>query len=316
MKKFIVAVLAGTSILLTSSAFAEQVEVTGEATVKYERDTAAGDPAVSGTMSTLKLTAEADLGAGWSLYGRLGAQYATQPLVADFNSDAYPAGRKGVAGIDQFGLSYKAGGWAYKLGRQDVNFGLDGLLYCRKDEKVGKRVFVDGLSVAGTSGATDISAVFAQEDNVGAQDNRLYAIRAGYNPSERLNWGLTLGRYQNSGADSTNHWAVDGLYKFGKASLAAQYAQASSAADNKAYAAKVDYDFDGKTAVSVTSFRVEANGAMGGQSDFDGGNKGVHYGLTYKLSEAAGLEFVYKDQRVIGSGQKNTKFEMTLSQTF
>lgn len=316
MKKAVIAILAGISVFVGQAACAAPVKLEGELSVKYERDAADGDPSVSGTMNTLKLTGEADLGAGWSLYGRLGAQYATQPLITDFNGDAYPEGRKGVAAIDQFGLIRKAGGLAYKLGRQEANFGLDGLLYCRKDEKIGQRVFVDGLSVAGTIGTTDISAIFAQEDNVGAQDNKLYIVRAGYNPSKNLNWGLTLGRYQNIGADSTDHWAVDGLYKFGKGSLTAQYAKASSTEANKAYATKAEYDFDGKTAISVTGFRVEANGAMGGQSDFDGGNKGVHYGLTYKLSEAAGLEFVYKDQRVIGSGQKNTKFEMTLSQTF
>lgn len=297
-------------------AYAGPVKLEGELSVKYERDTAAGDPSVSGTMNTLKLTGETDLGAGWSLYGRLGAQYATQPLVADFNRDAYSAGRKGVAAIDQFGLIRKAGGLVYKLGRQDVKQGLEGLLYCRKDERVGKHVFVDGLSVSGTSGVTDISAIFAQEDNVGTQDNKLYVIRAGYNPSDKLNLGLTVGRYQNIGADSTNHWAVDGLYKFGKYSLAAQYTKASSNTDNKAYATKLDYDFDGKTAISITAFRVEANGAMGGQSDFDSGNKGIHYGLTYKLNEASNIEMVYKDQKAIDNGQKNSKFEATLSYTF
>lgn len=307
MKKIIVAI-AALCIFIGQTASAAPVKLAGEMSVKYERDTAAGDPSVSGTMNTLKLTEETELGAGWSLYGRLGAQYATQPLVADFNRDAYPEGRKGVAAIDQFGLTYKTDKLTYKLGRQDVSFGLDGLLYCRDDGKVGKRVFVDGLSIAGVIGATDISAVLAQEDNVGTQDNKLYVLRTGYNPSKSLNLGLTLGRYQNSGADSTNHWAVDGLYKFGKGSLTAQYTRANNSEANKAYATKVAYDFDGQTAISVTGFKVEANGAMGGQSDFDSGNKGIHYGLTHKLSEAACLEVVYKDQKAIGGGQNNTKW--------
>lgn len=316
MKKVIAAILVVFSLTITQLAVAAPLKLNGELSVKYEKDTAAGEPSVSGTMNTLKLTGEADLGAGWSLYGRFAAQYATQPLVADFNSDAYPSGRKGVAALDQFGLIRKAGGLVYKLGRQDVNLGLEGLLYCRKDEKVGERVFVDGLSISGTSGVINLSAIAAQEDNVSAQDNRLYLIRAGHNPHKNLNWGLTLGRYQGRLVGGTDHWAVDGTYTFGKSSLAAQYAKSSSGTDNRAYATSWNYDFDGKAAIRITGFRVETNGSMGGQSDFDSGNKGVHYSLTYKLNEAAALEVVYKDQRVIGSGQKNTKLETTLNYTF
>jgi hypothetical protein len=316
MKKTVAITLAGLILAAAPAASAEPVKLEGEMSVKYQKNTAAGDPNVSGTMNTLKIRGEADLGGGWSLYGRLGTQYATNPLLADFNGDAYPADSTGVAAIDQFGLIRKAGGMVYKLGRQEATFGLEGLLYCRKDDKVGKHVFVDGLSAAGTIGATEISAIFAQEDNVGAQDNKLFVIRAGYSPSEKLNFGLTLGRYQNIGADSTNHWAVDGLYKFGKAGLSAQYAKASSSDANKAYAASLSYDFDDRAAISITGFKLEDNGAMGGQSDFDSGNKGVHYGFTYKLSEAAGLELVFKNQKTIGGGQKNTSFEATVSYSF
>lgn len=316
MKKIIFSAVAVICFCLTPVALAQPVALNGEVTLKYEKDKSTGEPSVSGTRYTLKLRGETDLGAGWSLYGRFAAQYATQPLAADFNRDAYPADRKGIVALDQFGLSHKTGGFVYKLGRQDVKLGLEGLLYCRSDEKVGKHVFVDGLSVSGTSGVIDISAVFAQEDNAGSRDNKLYVIRTGYNPSKNLNWGVTLGRYQSIGADSTNHWAVDGTYKFGKSSLAVQYTKSSGNADNKAYATSLNHDFDDKSAVSVSGFRVETNGSMGGQSDFDSGNKGLHYGFTHKLSEAASLEVVYKDQKTIDGGQKNSKLEATFSQTF
>lgn len=317
MKKVIALILTGLSLSITQVASAEPVKVTGEVSVKYERDTAVGDPTTSGTMSTLKLRAETELGAGWSLYARLGAQYATQPSLADFNTAAevYGADKKAVVTLDQFGLTYKADKLSYKLGRQDAKVGTTALLYSRPDTNIGKKAFVDGLSVSGTTGVIDVSALLAREDNAaGNPKNKVYAIRAGYNPMESLNWGLTLGRYSSDA--STNHWAVDGTYKLGKSSLTAEYTKSSSNADNKAYATTLNYGFDAKTAVYITGFRVEANGDMGGQSDFDNGNKGIYYGLTYKLSDTTGLEIVYKDQKVISSGQKNTKLEATFTQTF
>ncbi len=223
---------------------------------------------------------------------------------------------KSVAAIDLFGLIYKTDKLTYKLGRQDVTVGATALLYSRPYTNIGKRAFVDGLTVAGTVGAVDVSALAAREDNAaGEYKNRIYAIRAGYNPAENLSWGLTLGRFQGA-TEGANHWAVDGTYKFGKGSLTAEYTKASSRANNKAYALVLNYDFDDKTSAAITGFRVEEFGSMGGQSDFDAGNRGIYYTITHKLSDAAGLELVYKDQRTIDGGRKNTSFEATVSYAF
>jgi hypothetical protein len=309
--------LAGLSLLAAPVAYAGPVTITGEATVKYERDTMQGDPDVSGTMSTIKLNAEAELGSGLSLFGRLAAQRATQPGLADFNPAAYAANTKSVVALDQFGLLYKADNLTYKLGRQGVAIGTEALLFKRDDDGVGKHVFVDGLTVDGKIGAVDFAAYAVREDNEsGNTRGKLYAVRTGYSPTEKLNWGLTLGRYQNEAAGNTNHWAVDGKYEIDKHSFSAQYTKSSANADNKGYVMNWTYDFDGKTAVSLIAFRMEANGAMGGQSEFDGDNRGFYYGLTHKLSEAASLELVYKDQRQISDGRKNSKFEAAMSYTF
>lgn len=318
MKKTIAIVLTGVSLSMSSMAFAaEPVKLSGDFSVKYERDTARGDSTTSGTMHTFKLMSETDLGDGWSLYARLGAQYATQPTLSDYNVDnVYGVDRNWVAALDQFGLNYKGGNIIYKLGRQDVTVGTTALLYSRADSNIGKRTFVDGLTAAGTMGIVDLAAVIAQEDNAGSKDNKIYAIRTGFNPSQNLNWGFTLGRYQDSDDGSTNHWAVDGTYKFGKNSWTAEYTKSSSSIDDIAYAANWNYGFDDKTAVYITGFRVETNGDMGKQSDFDNDNKGIYYGVNYKLSDADGVEVVYKDQKVISSGQKNTKFEATFTHSF
>lgn len=317
MKKTVAILLAGMFIAAAPAA-AEPVKLSGDVAIKYQRDTADGDPANSGSLYTLKLMGEADLGAGWSLYARLGAQRATNPLLADFNTAAevYGADKKSVVAIDQFGLNYKTDKLTYKLGRQDVAVGVTTLLYHRPDTNIGKKAFVDGLTVAGTVGVVDIAALAAREDNAaGSFNNKIYAIRAGFNPAESFNWGVTLGSFRGE-TESTSHWAADATYKFGKNSLTAEYTRASSNTDNKAYAIVLSHDFDDKTAFAVTGFRVEEFGSMGGQSEFDANNRGIHYTLSHKLSEAAGLELVFKDQKTINGGQKNTSFEATVNYSF
>ena len=315
-----------TSILLLTAlanlsalpaAYAAPVTITGEATVKYERDRADGEPAVSGTMSTVKLTAEGEMSSGWYWYARLAAQQATQPALADFNTGAYASGTKSVAALDQFGFLRKAGSFTYKLGRQDVTIGTEALLYKRNHENVGRHNFVDGLTVGGKAGATDLALSAAREDNeAGRENGTVYALRAGWQTSEKAGWGLTWGRYQSSSTGSTNHWAVDGKYEFGKHSLSAQYTQSDAASDNKGYVVNWIYDFDGKTALYLTGFRRETAAAMGDQSEFDGGHKGFYYGLTHQLSKDTGLEILYKDQRQLADGAKNNKLEAKISHSW
>ncbi len=319
MKKIIAIMLMGLSLSVVQVAFAaEPIKLSGDVSIQYERDRANGDPTLSGTMSTLTLNGESDLGDGWSLYARLGAEYTTQPALSDnnFNPAAYGPGRKSILTLDQWGVTHKIDNMVYKLGRQDLTIGTTALLYSRSATNVGKNNFVDGLTASGTSGIVDLSAVVVQEDNPGSQDNKLYAIRTGFNPTPRLNWGITLGRYQDSANGNTNHWAVDSTYKLDKSSLTGEYTKSNSNGDNKAYAMVLNYGFDDKTAVYVTDFRVETNGDMGQQSDFDNDNKGLYYGVTYKLSEADGVEVVYKDQKFISTGQKNTKLEATFTHSF
>ncbi|MEN6566163.1 MAG: porin, partial [Veillonellales bacterium] len=249
MKKIFPIMLMGLMICLTPAAFADPVQLTGDVLVKYEKDTASGSPDVSGTMSTIRLKATTELGDGWSLYARLGAQHATEPELADYNTAAYRDGKKSVIGLDQFGLTYTRDHMVYKIGRQDATVGTTALLYSRSDSNVGKHYFVDGISAAGKVGAMDISALFAQEDNAGSDNNRIYAIRTGYSPRDDFNFGLTLGRYHYDGGENTNHWAVDGTRSFGKHSLTAEYAKSNSSNENKAYAATWNYNCDAKTAL-------------------------------------------------------------------
>lgn len=320
MKKAAAVVALGAVMALSSSALAaEAVTWSGDVAAKYQRDKEEGGERVAGSLYTLRLKGEIDLNSAWSLYARLGMQRAHNPSQADYAADGsvYGEDDKSVAALDQVGVKYKSGAFEYKLGRQDVGVGALSLLYSRSDSNIGKRAFVDGLTVSGKSGLADISAVIAKEDNAD-KDNNLYAIRAGFQPTERFNYGATLAYYDNkaAGAESTNHWAVDGGYKLGKHSWTAEYAQSDSGTLNKAYAVKWDYDFNGKAALYVTNFKVQANADMGGQSDFDNNNKGIHYGMTYQLNKNDGIEFVYKDQKTVDTNVKNSSLEATFTHSF
>ncbi len=318
MKQWIAVLAAGTVLTTSSMALAaEPVKFSGDVTVKYEKDRVEGADDVSGTMSSLRLKGEVDLGTGWSLYARFGAQHATQPGLADYNTDsAVYGGKKSVMAIDQFGFIRQAGDMTLKIGRQDVTVGTTALLYSRSESNIGKRAFVDGITAAGTMNGLDINAVVVQEDNAGEQDNRVYAIRTGFQKEKPFQWGMTLGRYQDSAEGSTNHWALDGTYRAGKHTWTAEYTQSNRSSENRAYAATWEYGFDDKTSVYLTGFRVEANGDMGKQSDFDNNNRGLYYGIKHQLSKNNSLELVYKDQKALDSGQKNTKLEATFTQSF
>lgn len=319
MKKVVAAIQAGFILAIAPVAFAAgPVNLTGDVSLKYERDTVDGNPAVSGMMYSLKLKEEAGLRAGWALYARLGAQYATRPSLSDYSSDGavYGPDRKSVIALDQFGVTRAVHKLTYKLGRQDLTVGATALLYSRPETNIGKKAFVDGLSVSGTVGDVDISAAIAKEDNPGYLDNRIYAVRAGYKLTPQLDWGITVGRYQDRLSGSTDHWAIDGTYELGNNSLAAEYTKSSSSSENKAYAVTWNHRFDDEAAFYITGFRVETNGDMGKQSDFDNDNRGFYYGITYKMSDTDDLELVYKDQRTISSGENNTKLEVTFTHAF
>lgn len=316
-KKVVAMLLAGATLTMTTAAFAE-VKFSGDVSVKYEKDTEDGAADLSGNVTTLKVLGEADLGSNWSFYTRLGGQRISNENVgADFNQDVYS--KRSVLAFDQFGFTHTGKDFNYKIGRQDLTIGQTALLYSRSDSNIGKHNFVDGITANGKSGIVDLSLVAVQEDNAADNaDNRVYALRAGYSPSERLNYGVTLGRYQNrnAGAESTNHWAVDSTYTLGKSSLTAEYTKSNSDSKNKAYAASLGYDFDGKNAVSLTYFRVEENGDMGQSTDFENAQKGIHYGVTHQFDTTTGMELVFKDRKALDGGAKNTAFEATVTYSF
>ena len=316
-RKKLIALCTLLNLAFAPVALADPVELSGELSMKHQRDHTDGESAEHGTVLTLTMDAKAKVSENVFLYTRLGAQNVSNTKLADFISPPYSSDKKTVVALDQFGVIWNQDEVAYKLGRQDVTVGSTALLYSKPSSNIGKNAFADGLSINSTVGSTEIAAFFGKEDNYDTANNQLYAMRAAYSPNNTWTYGATLARYNNKEADeSTNHWAIDSTYKYGKHNLTAEFTESSINRLNKAYAAAWNYDFDDKVAASITGFRVEEKADMGGNSDFDNGNRGIHYGITYKIDDALSFEGIYKDQKEISSGLKNNSTELTLHYTF
>lgn len=314
MKKVVAAFVVGSSLLTGASVLAAPIEIQGEVSARYVQEKATETQ--SGMVYSVLIAAEYPLGKAWSAYGRLGAQRTNQQqLGADFNSEYY-GDKQTVVAFDQFGLKFQDANFAYTFGRQAAAVGATALLYSRADTNIGKKGFVDGISIAGKSGSTSLRGLLAQEDNPGDRNNKLYALRGEYSFTDQWTGGITLGRYVQREGASTNHWGVDGTYRWDKQSLTAEYSQSNSNRDNKALAIVWQYEPDKKTTFAVTGFRVEANGDMGQQSDFSNNHRGIHYSLTRALSAKNALELIYKDEKSLADGSKARSLEVTWSAGF
>lgn len=316
MKKIITAIAAGFLLSTSPLAAAAPLEISGTSTIKFQSETADQMPSQSGTMTTFTLRGEQPIGRNVSVYARLAAQYASNPLLADYDTAVHGADTKFVAGLDQFGIIFKPKNYTFILGRQEALVGKSALLYSRSETNVGYGAFVDGLSFEGTAGNVELSGIAAWENNLGLTNNNFYALRAGYNLSKATNAGVTWGQYRIVDGDTSNHWAVDLSTTLGKSTFTGEYAQSSASQDNKAYSLTWNYDFNGKTALYLTHFRVEASADMGGQSDFDNSNRGFYYGLTHAFSDRLALELIYKDQVLLTDDSKNSKLEIWLKHKF
>ena len=316
MKNLLAAIFAGIVFSITPVAAASPLEISGTATLKYESDTADNTPTESGMMYSLTLRGEQPISQNLSLFAVLGAQYAGNPVLADYNQNSYFQDTKIVVALDRFGLLYKQKNLTYTLGRQEAVIGATALLYSRSETNIGKYGFVDGLSIQGSIGSINISAIAARENNLWLANNSLYSIHTGYYLSKNFNLGVTWAKYQPQDASATQHWAADATTNWGKSRVTVEYVQSDFASDNKAYAITAGYDFDGKTALYVTNFRVEANADMGAQSDFDNSNRGFHYGIIHTFNDNLALEAVYKDQFFLPDNSKNAKLEITIKNKF
>ena len=314
MKKAMLLAAAAVTVLSSSVALANPVELNGTISYQYRNNTNEVDGDKSGNKLTFTLDALTKLDDHFDVYARLAAQHVTQ---LGFAADFADKSKHTEGGIDQYGFIYKNAGVDYKIGRQSVTLGETALLY-NNAAYIGQNKFADGVTVTTTTGVTDVKVVAVQEDNIGDLDNKLFAVQASYKPVKNLKVGGVLAKYdyKDSTVKDTNHWAINAGYTLGKAGLTGEYTQSNADTDNKAYAAILSYDFDGVNSVYVLSHRTEDHGDIGQMTDFDPGEKGMYYGYDHKLSKDTTFSLMYKDNENVKTGKDNTSFRATLTYKF
>jgi len=316
-KRYLAAAVAAMITLTTGVVMASPVEIDGSASFRYRADTNTGESDKNGNITKIILNAKSEIAPNLSVYARFALEgLSNKPLGADFLTN-----KSFVGEFDQYGLLYSNAGFTYKLGQQAPVIGGLGLLYDASGY-LGKEDMgvVDGVNIKGKTGVTSIDFLAAQENNSGAVDNKIYAVRASYNPMKDLTLGATLAQY--NAATNTNFYAADASYVAGKATYSGEYAKSNADNNDQAYAIGVSYAVDAKNTVWVYNYKVEANGNInnpnaGGMTTFDSGKKGFYYGADHSFTKDTALHLFYRDmETVTDSSEKNTSFRATVSYNF
>lgn len=305
-KKILTAAVAAMITLTTGVVMANPVEIDGSASFRYRADEVNGAKDKNG-ITKIILNAKSEIDPNFSVYARLGVEgLRNEGFGKDFNK----AGTF-VAEVDQYGVVYKNAGFNYKVGRQDLFFGT-GLLFDNTGD-VGKNKFLDGLTVTGKSGVTDLQVVTVQTDSVGPDNAKLYGIHAAYNPAKNLTLGGAFAQVKDAG-EKVNVWAVDAKYIDGKVTYAADYAKSDVNTDDQAYSVGASYAVDAKNTVWVTAYKVEDNATFA--TTYEPNAKGVYYGLDHSFTKDTALHLFYRDAKQVVGTDKNTSFRATVSYNF
>ncbi|MCX7780716.1 MAG: porin, partial [Negativicutes bacterium] len=289
MKKTIAAALTA-MMLMTGSAFAAEFpnfDFNGDVKFHYRWETKDAAADTEGGKVWFRLNAKTALTDNIDAYARLSSQSLTGDHIgADFDKSYAKYSVDGLTVIDRYGIVVKGKGWNYNIGRQGATVGGTALLYSTEGYTGINMGAVDGLTVTGKSGVTSIQFVAGEEWKAGSSDNKLYAVRGSYSPAKDWTVGATYGKYNYAGATKdTNHYAVDFAYNVGKAGFFGEYTKSSADAQDTAYDLGVTYAFDAKNSAYVIAHKTEANGDMGGWTDFDNNEKGFYYGFDHKVDK-------------------------------
>jgi len=314
-KRYLAAAVAAMVTLTTGVVMANPVEIDGTTSFRYRADDTNGVKK-NGSITKIILNAKSEVAPNLSIFARFAAEgLSNKGFGTDFRAD-----KSFVGEIDQYGLLYTNAGFTYKLGQQSPTIGALGLIYDASGY-LGKQDMgvVDGINIKGKSGVTSIDFLAAQENNDGAIDNKIYSVRASYNPTKALTLGATLTQYK--AADNMNFYGADASYAYGKATYSGEFAKSNANADNKSYALGMAYAPDAKNTVSVYNYKVETNGNInnpyvGGMTTFDSGLKGFYYGADHSFTKDTALHLFYADRKAITGSYKNTSFRTTVSYKF
>lgn len=313
-KRLLTAAVAAMITLSTGLVMAAPVELDGSVSYRYRTDNNENSDDYNAGITRFTLNAKSEIAPHLSLYARFAAEGVSNnafTAAKDYNgTDNF------IGEIDQYGFDYTNKGFDYKVGQQAAFIGGTGLIY-DSTGYLGKQDYgvVDGINIKGKSGVTSLDFLAAQENNSVGDDNKIYALRGSYNPTERLTLGATYATYRKD--DAQNLWAVDAAYTAGKATYSAEYAKSNADSQNAAYDVGVAYKFDNKNTASVTNYKVETNGNINGMTTFDSNHKGFYYGFDHNFTKDTALHLFYRDMSVVdGAANDNTSFRATVSYNF
>jgi len=313
-KKALTAALAAAFVLTTAgSVFAAPIDFSGDVKLHYRWETQTGSDDTSGGKLWFRLNAKTEVAKNVDAYARFASQHLTNDHIgADFNSTYY--GTSSATSLDRFGFIVKGKDFNYTIGRQGTTLGGLALMYST-DGYMGEGIgAIDGVTVTGKSGVTNIKAVAGEVWDDKAATQKLYALDASYSPAKDLTVGGTLIR--TTSADDINYWGVNAAYTTGKATWLGEYSKANSDAGDKAYAYGVSYAFDSKN--SAYTFYSSAGSAYP-FTDFDQNMKGMYYGVSHKITKDYTFDLFYKDMEYIDgtdAGKDKTSLRTTVTYKF
>ena len=317
-KKALTAALAAAFVLTTAgSVFADPLEFNGQVSFQHRVNTDTTNPAnddfTNNIFKVILNAKAANVIDNVDLYFRFGGEHLSDAGSGrDFNKTYYGADKRNAFALDQFGFVYKAGGFNYKIGRQDITIGATALLY-NNDANVGKHGFVDGVTVTGKSGITDLKVIAAEADSASDDNDKVYSISASYPATKDLTLGATVAKYDSATdpVKDANVYAINASYAISKKLEAfGEFAKSDASDQNKAFDVGLNYAFDNKTSAYVITHKTEANADLGGNTDFENNEKGWYYGVNHKLTKDSTLKFFYKDNKYL-TGGKETSFRTT-----
>ena len=201
-KKMLSAAIAALFTMSASAALANPVDVTGKVVIEnrqVETKTSTG----SGLKEFFILNAKTNVMENLDVYARFGAEHANNGFAgSDFTGSNYLNNSTSTGNIDQLGFVYKNAGTSYKVGRQDVFLGT-GILYDNTGN-IGKNCFVDGISINTKIGEASVNIIAAQVDQVGKNDDKMYAVYANMPVAKDLTAGLALAKYDYANKETDN----------------------------------------------------------------------------------------------------------------
>ena len=310
-KRLLAAAVAATLTLSMGVAMAAPVDFDGSTALHYRWDDSDANGREESAKGTFLLNAKTALDANTDLYAR----FATQRIHAGDSSADFKTSHYGntVTTIDRYGVILKGDNSTFNLGRQGATIGATALLYSTEGYLGSYMGSIDGLNAAAKVGATDLGLIAGKENGT---DNKVYGLHASYSPSDAWTLGGTVAKYDVDGGSATKHWALDAAYNQGKAGYFAEFAKSDADSNNKAFVLGTSYAFDDKNSLSAIYSKVEANGDMGGWTDFDANGKGMYYSYNHKLNKDTTFNVFYKDMKKTDTNEAYNSLRTTVSYKF